>query len=41
MNQWILTAMAKIAEERGEEMQLPQFVPVDRPRRRRRAPRPW
>lgn len=27
MNQWILTAMAKIAEERGEEMQLPRFVP--------------
>ena len=24
MNQWILTAMAKIAEERGEEMQLPR-----------------
>jgi 4-carboxymuconolactone decarboxylase len=27
MNQWILTAMAKIAEERGEEMQLPRHVP--------------
>jgi 4-carboxymuconolactone decarboxylase len=27
MNQWILTAMAKIAEERGEEMQLPRYVP--------------
>jgi 4-carboxymuconolactone decarboxylase len=27
MNQWILTAMTKIAEERGEELQLPQFVP--------------
>ena len=27
MNQWILTAMAKIAEERGEELQLPRFVP--------------
>jgi len=27
MNTHILTAMAKIAEERGEEMQLPRFVP--------------
>ena len=27
MNQWILTAMQKIAEERGEALQLPQFVP--------------
>jgi 4-carboxymuconolactone decarboxylase len=27
MNQWIITAMAKIAEERGEDMQLPKFVP--------------
>jgi 4-carboxymuconolactone decarboxylase len=27
MNQWILTAMQKIAEERGEELQLPRFVP--------------
>jgi 4-carboxymuconolactone decarboxylase len=27
MNTWILTATAKIAEERGEEMQLPRFVP--------------
>ena len=27
MNQWILTAMAKIAEERGEELQLPRYVP--------------
>jgi 4-carboxymuconolactone decarboxylase len=27
MNQWILTAMAKIAEERGEEMQVPRYVP--------------
>lgn len=27
MNQWIVAAMQKIAEERGEEMQLPQFVP--------------
>ena len=27
MNTHILTAMAKIAEERGEEMQLPAFVP--------------
>jgi 4-carboxymuconolactone decarboxylase len=27
MNQWVLTAMAKIAEERGEELQLPRYVP--------------
>jgi 4-carboxymuconolactone decarboxylase len=27
MNQWILTAMTKIAQERGEELQLPRFVP--------------
>ncbi len=27
MNTHILTAMAKIAEERGEELRLPQFVP--------------
>jgi 4-carboxymuconolactone decarboxylase len=27
MNTHILDAMAKIAEERGEEMQLPRFVP--------------
>ena len=39
MNSHILGAMAKIAEERGEELQLPRFVPVDRSHRRRRAPR--
>ena len=38
MNTQILTAMAKIAEERGEEMQLPRFVPWTDPGRRRRAP---
>lgn len=27
MNQWILAAMAKIAEERGEELRLPRYVP--------------
>lgn len=27
MNTWVLTAMAKIAEERGEELRLPRFVP--------------
>ena len=32
--------MAKIAEERGEEMQLPRVRAVDRSGRRRRAPRP-
>ena len=39
MNTHILGAMAKIAEERGEEMQLPRVRAVDRPGRRRRAPR--